>query len=518
LIQEDDSMIELNGNDLSIEQVIRVAYQGEKVRLSKDALDAVESSHSILLDCLQKDVPFYGVNTGYGIFHTKKISKDQLLDLNRNLILSHAVAAGDELDIQIVRAAMLIRANTLAKGFSGIRLSVIQCLLDMLNKEVTPLVCSQGSMGSSGDLCQLAQLALVFTTDKQDLNAQSGYAYYAGKLLSGKDAMQAAHLERMVLEPKEGLALINGATFSAAIGTIVCWYGRQLCDLADAGLAQSMEALLGRKDAFDGRLHAARGLQGQIESAKNVRHALANSEFIDSSIQVQDGYALRCAPQVHGAVRDSLVHAEHILTSEINAATDNPLIFENGDVISGGNFHGEPIALVMDLLGIALAELGAISERRVFRLLDDHLNNGLPLMLISDGKKSGTESGLMIPQYTAASLVMENQHLANSDAVHSLPTSANQEDHNANSLTAARHALMITKNTLRVIAIEMYISAHAMDIRKKQYPDKKMGEGTQVFYEEIRTVVTFQEHDTLWGEEINKLLQHLEIGITNSNL
>ncbi len=507
-------MIELTGNDLSIEQIMQVAYQDEKVRLSKKAVDAVERSHALLLDCLEKDMPFYGINTGYGIFHTKKISKDQLLDLNRNLILSHAVATGDELDVQVVRAAMLIRANTLAKGFSGIRLSAVQCLLDMLNKEVTPLVRAQGSMGSSGDLCQLAQMTLVFTTDKRDLDTESGYAYFAGKLLSGKDAMKAAHLERMILEPKEGLALINGATFSAAIGAISCWYGKQLCNLADVGLAQSMEALLGRKDAFDSRLHAARGLQGQIESARNVWNALTNSEFIDSSVQVQDGYALRCAPQVHGAVRDSLLHVECTLTSEVNAATDNPLIFENGTVISGGNFHGEPIALVMDLLGIALAELGAISERRIFRLLDDHLNNGLPLMLIADGRKSGTESGLMIPQYSAASLVMENRHLANSDAVHSLPTSANQEDHNANSLTAARHALMIARNTLRVLAIELYTSAHAMDIRKKQYPDKKMGRGTAAFYEKMRTVVAFQEHDTLWGEEINKLLQYLEIKIT----
>ena len=511
-------MIELTGDDLSIEQIIRVAYKNEKVSLASLAKDNIDRSHVLLQNCLEKDVPFYGINTGYGIFHTKKISSDQLLDLNRNLILSHAVAAGPEFDGEIVRAAMLIRANTLAKGFSGIRLSVIQCILDMLNKGVAPLVRSQGSMGSSGDLCQLAQMALVFTTDRNDRDIESGLAYFDGELMSGKDAMHAAQLERVILEPKEGLALINGATFSAALGAISCWYGKQLCDLADASLAQSMEALLGRKDAFDGRLHAARGLQGQIECARNIWNALDGSDFINSSDQVQDGYALRCAPQVHGAVRDSILHVQQTLTGEINAATDNPLIFENGDVISGGNFHGEPIALVMDLLGIALAELGAISERRIFRLLDDHLNNGLPLMLIADKEKSGTESGLMIPQYTAAALVMENQHLANSDAVHSLPTSANQEDHNANSLTAARHALLIAKNTLRILAIELYTSAHAMDIRRGQHPHKKMGKGTAAVYAEIRSVVTFKEHDTLWGNEINKLLDELRLKIMDRNL
>ncbi|MHB8807324.1 MAG: HAL/PAL/TAL family ammonia-lyase [Anaerolineaceae bacterium] len=498
-------MIQITGNDLSIEQVIRVAFCKESVVIHENTKAIINESNQRLKENLKKDFPYYGINTGYGIFHSQKISSDHLAELNRNLILSHAVGVGPDLDENIVKAAMLIRANSLAKGFSGVRLILIQTLLDMLNKGVIPQVRSQGSMGSSGDLCQLAQMALVVTNDEQDLVQESGNAWYKGEFMSGKDAMRAAGIQRMILEPKEGLALINGATFSAALGAINCWYVQNLCHFAEGSLALSMEALLARKEAFDARLQAARGMAGQMETAQKVWDEIEGSTFINSSNHVQDGYAIRCAPQVHGAVRDTLEHVIKVITLEINAATDNPLLFENGDVISGGNFHGEPTALAMDFLGIATAELGAIAERRIFRLLDSNLNNGLPLMLIADTEKAGLESGLMIPQYSAASLVMENQHLANSDAVHSLPTSANQEDHNANSLTAARHTWMIAENVLRILAIEMYTAAHAIEIRKKQDPKKELGKGTFKIYTTIRQIVPFLQHDSLWGEEINKL-------------
>ena len=503
-------MLQITGNDLTVEQIIRVAFHDEIVELGTRAKKQVEESNSRLRENLHKDFPFYGINTGYGIFHNKKISHDQLLALNRNLILSHAVGVGTLFDEPTVRAALLIRANTLAKGFSGIRCLVIQTILEMLNKKVTPQVCTQGSMGSSGDLCQLAQVALVLTTDERNLDEESGSACYMGEVMSGKDAMRAAGIERLILQPKEGLALINGATFSAAVGVIACWHARKLNDLADNNLALALEALKGRKEAFDPRLHTARGMEGQIETARFVWDAVEGSQFVNSSTHVQDGYALRCAPQVHGAVKDTLTHAENVLTKEINAATDNPLIFENGDVLSGGNFHGEPIAFVMDFLGIALSELGAIAERRIFRLLDSNLNNGLPIMLIAEQDKLGIESGLMIPQYSAASLVMENQQLANSDAVHSIPTSANQEDHNANSLTAARHTALIVENVLRILTIELYTCAHALDIRMKQEPHKNMAGRTMETYKKVRGIVDFIEHDTLWGEEINKLFVFLK--------
>lgn len=498
-------MIQLTGNDLTIEQVIRVAFCNESVEIDENSKAIIDESNQTLQENLKKDISYYGINTGYGIFHSQKISPAHLAELNRNLILSHAVGIGPDFDNNTIRAAILIRANSLVKGFSGVRLTLIQTLLDMLNKGVIPQVRSQGSMGSSGDLCQLAQLALVITKDEQDLVQESGNAWYKGEFMSGKDAMCAAGIGRMILDPKEGLALINGATFSAALGAINCWYVQSLCHFAEESLALSMEALLARKEAFDARLQAARGMAGQIATAKNVWKKIEGSTFINSSNHIQDGYAIRCAPQVHGAVRDTLEYAIKVITSEINAATDNPLLFENGDVISGGNFHGEPIALVMDFLGIAAAELGAIAERRIFRLLDANLNNGLPLMLIADAKNSGLESGLMIPQYSAASLVMENQHLANSDAVHSLPTSANQEDHNANSLTATRHTWMIAENVLRILTIEMYTAAHAIEIRKKQFPERKLGEGTFSFFTSIRQNAPFLQHDSLWGEEINKV-------------
>ncbi|MGV8024946.1 MAG: histidine ammonia-lyase [Anaerolineaceae bacterium] len=498
-------MIQITGNDLTIEQVIKVAFCKENIMIHENSKEVIDASNQRLQENLKKDFPYYGINTGYGIFHSQKISSDHLAELNRNLILSHAVGAGTDFDESVVRAAMLIRANSLAKGFSGVRLTLIQTLLDMLNKGVIPQVRSQGSMGSSGDLCQLAQMALVVTKDEKDLPQESGNAWYEGKFMSGKDAMHTAGIPRLILEPKEGLALINGATFSAAIGAINCWYVQNLCHLAEESLCLSMEALLARKEAFDARLQTARGMAGQMETTQKVCDEIEGSTFINSSDHVQDGYSIRCAPQVHGAVRDTLEYAVKIISLEINAATDNPLIFENGDVISGGNFHGEPTALVMDFLGIATAELGAIAERRIFRLLDSNLNNGLPLMLIADEKKAGLESGLMIPQYSAASLVLENQHLANSDSAHSLPTSANQEDHNANSLTAARHTWMIAENVLRILAIEMYTAAHAIEIRKKQYPKKELGKGTLSLYTDIRRIVPYLQHDSLWGEEINKL-------------
>ncbi|HAF61598.1 MAG TPA: histidine ammonia-lyase [Anaerolineaceae bacterium] len=503
-------MIEITGQDLSIEEVIQVAFNHEKVNLSKQAAQRVQASQAILQKNLKKDFPLYGINTGYGIFHNQKISTDQLLALNRNLIISHAIAVGELFEETTVRSAMLIRANTLAKGFSGIRVDVIQTLLDMLNENVTPQVRQQGSMGSSGDLCQLAQMALVLTTDDIDLDEQSGAAWFKGKLMSGKAAMHAANIQRIILQPKEGLALINGATFSAALAVISCWMTRKLCLMADSNLALSLEALAGRREAFDPRLHEVRGMNGQIRTAAYVWEMVNGSQMVNSTHHVQDGYAIRCAPQVHGAVWDTLEHAEKIITKEINAATDNPLLFENGDVISGGNFHGEPIAFIMDFLGIALAELGAISERRIFRLLDSNLNNGLPLMLIADKQEAGIESGLMIPQYAAASLVMENQHLANSDAVYSIPTSANQEDHNSNSLNAARHAIAISENVLHILTIEMYTVVHALDIRMQYEPLHKMAEGTHEIYKEIRAVVPFKEHETLWGDEINTLLESLQ--------
>jgi histidine ammonia-lyase len=436
-------MISLDGHTLNIETLIQVSRNHEKMELSPEAIDSIKISQKRLNTIIAKNEPVYGLNTGFGIFADRAITPDERQQLNRNLILSHAVGTGDELPEEIVRAAMLIRANTLSKGYSGIRQELVQTLLEMLNRGVVPVIYSKGSLGSSGDLCQLAQMTLVASRMDHEKEAESGQAYYNGEKMNGRDAMQKAGIERLVLTNKDGLALINGATFSAAILALAAYDGAYLCRLADMAAALSFEALLARTDPLHPQIHKARGLKGQIDAAANIAFMLEGSTFVNSHRHVQDAYSLRCAPQVHGAVRDTLNFVWETVSQEINAATDNPLIVEDGLAISGGNFHGEPIAMGADYLGIALSELAAISERRTFRLMDNHLNYGLPAMLVGDEKKEGLNSGIMMLQYTAASLALENQTLSSPDSVRSLPTSANQEDFNANASNAANHVRQI---------------------------------------------------------------------------
>ncbi|HTX78194.1 MAG TPA: histidine ammonia-lyase [Longilinea sp.] len=507
-------MIEIEGNHLTIEACKKVGREHDHVALSRAGKETIQASQDRLKKILSEDKPVYGINTGFGIFAEKRILAAESSQLSRNLILSHAVGTGAPLASDVVRAAMLVRANTLTKGFSGVREVVVQTLLDMLNKGVTPVVPSQGSLGSSGDLGPLSHMALVLTRGEPDQESDSGLAEYDEQVLSGKAAMEQAGIERILLGPKEGLALNNGATFSAAIASLVVWDSQRLLDLAEASLALSLEALLGCSQAFDPRIHMARNHPGQQIVAASVLKYLEGSTLIDSTPRVQDAYSLRCAPQVHGAARDTLGHTAEVTETEINSATDNPLIFDPGTALSGGNFHGEPIGLVMDFLGIAMAEIGAISERRIFRLIDNKLNGGLPPMLVDKPKAAGLNSGLMMPQYTAASLVLENQTLATPDTVHSLPTSGEQEDHNANAMTAARHAQQIVDNVAHIIAIEFYTAARALDLRLRQNDGYKMGKGTRHVYDQIRAVVPYQPGDAWWGPEIDKaraLLTQMEL-------
>jgi histidine ammonia-lyase len=415
------------------------------------------------------------------------------------------VATGPELPLEVVRAAMLIRANTLAIGFSGVRPRLVETLLGMLNLGVTPLVPSQGSLGSSGDLAPLSHMGLVFTTDGEDREDQSGWADYRGQRLSGKAAMQAAGLERLILGPKEGLGINNGATFSAAVAALAVHDAAHLMQVAEVSLSMSLEAMLGVSAAFDPRLQAVRRHPGQERVARRVRQLTRGSSLLDAAGRVQDAYSLRCAPQVQGAARDALAHVRLVIEREINAATDNPLLFSPGEALSGGNFHGEPVGLAMDFLSIAMAEVGAISERRTFRLTDGKLNAGLPAMLVDSPEDAGLNSGMMMPQYTAASLVLENQTLANPDSVHSLPTSAEQEDHNANSMTAARHTRQVIENTAHILAIEVYCAARALDLRFRQSPGARMGAGVAAAYQFIRQLVPYHPGDTWWGPEIEQV-------------
>lgn len=497
--------MQIDGNHLTIEQVVAVARNGEYVELSQNAKDLMNRSYNWLQEILISPKPVYGINTGFGIFSDQSISPENSIKLSRNLILSHAVATGENLPEEIVRASMLIRANTLASGYSGVHTQVVETLLAMLNKGVSPIVPSQGSLGSSGDLALLSHLALVFTSDEKDIDEESGYAYFEGKLTSGKDAMASAGIPRLILGPKEGLAINNGATFSAAIAALAVADAAHLLDLAEVSLAMSLEAMLGVSAAFDSRLHIARNHPGQIAVAEKVRWLTKGSSLIDSAGKIQDAYSLRCAPQVQGAGRDTLDYVKSVILREINAATDNPLLFSSGEAISGGNFHGEPVGLVMDFLSIAMAEIGAISERRTFRLTDGKLNAGLPPMLVDSIEAAGLNSGMMMPQYTAASLVLENQTLANPDSVHSLPTSAEQEDHNANSMTAARNTRQIIMNTAHIIAIEIYCAARGLDLRMRQSPHAKMGNGVGDAYRKIRENIPYTAGDAWWGPEIERV-------------
>jgi len=498
-------MLWIDGNSLTIQDVREVAYHGKKVSLTEGARQAILTSHDRMLKIINSGKPVYGINTGFGVFANKTISLQDSKRLNRNLILSHAVGTGKNLPLEIVRAAMLIRANALAKGFSGIQLDIIETLIEMLNRYITPIVYEKGSLGSSGDLCMLAQVAMVLSRDEADNEKDCGQAVLSGEILPGHIAMRKASLKRQVLVHKDGLAFINGATFSAALLTMCVSEMRFLCALADVAVSLSLEAMLGRSDAFHPDLHKARGLKGQMESASLIFQNIAGSSMVDSYGHVQDAYSLRCAPQVHGGVRDTLRFAEDVVQREINAATDNPLITGDEEVISGGNFHGEPLGMVADYLTIALSELAAISERRIFRMLDSTLSHGLAQMLVDGKEAEGLNSGIMMLQYTAAALVLENQTLASPDSIRSLPTSANQEDHNANAYLATFHAWQVIENVRKVLTIEIYSACRGIEQRLLNNPKYRLGNNTSRFFNLIREQCPYRAEDMVWMEEIDRL-------------
>jgi len=498
-------MVKLTGNTLTIEDLIKVAYGFEEVSLTSESIEAIKKSRDEIVNISRSDDAIYGVNTGFGVFADQRISQDQSIQLNRNLIYSHAVATGDPLPIPIVRAAMVIRANALAKGVSGIEYEIVETMIGMLNKGVTPFVSSKGSLGSSGDLCLLAQIGLILIEDEKMDESKSGRAFYQGEEMSGLKALRLAGLKQHSFSFKDGLALINGATFSAAISALAVHEARIMVTIADLTTGLSLEALRGISAAFHPQIHALRNMVGQQESANIIRTMIEGSELIDSCNLVQDAYSIRCAPQVHGSIRDTIAHVEKIITAELNAATDNPLMVADDLIISGGNFHGEPIGLVSDFLAIALSELGAISERRTFRLMDHKLNNGLPGMLVDPGVHAGLNSGVMILQYTAAALVLQNQTLAVPDSVRSLPTSANQEDHNANSYNSAINLWMIVENTWKVIAIELYCAVRAIHIRKIMKPDLHLGTRTGRIHQFMSETFPYHPDDAQWRDDMERM-------------
>ena len=506
-------MLKIDGESLTLEGVWAVAVCGEKVELAEQARARMVQAHASLVEMARLDRPIYGISTGLGGLVDQRISSKESEQLSRNLVLSHAMGSGASLANEVVRAAMLVRANSLAKGYSGVRPELVTLILEMLNRGVAPLVPAQGSLGSSGDLIPLAHVALVLSRGEEENEEESGQALYQGQLLSGQRAMEAAGLQRLVLGPKEGLALCNGASFSAAIGALVCKRAARICTLSDLALAMSLEAMRGNPQALDARIHQARPHEGQGNVAASVRRYLQGSELADASGRLQDAYSLRCAPQIQGPLRDVLAFTEGTLQVEVNSATDNPLVVGEEEALSGGNFHGQPIGLALDYLKIALTVVASVSERRIARMLDAHTSGGLPPMLIDSGEEPGLNSGLMMAQYEVASLCLENQGLAAPDSVRSLPTSAGQEDLNANAMTAARHAAEVAENCEHVLATELYLACRGIDLRLRELPGAKMGAGTEEAYRRMRSVIPYHAGEKLWGQEVQKAREAVAEGL-----
>lgn len=483
----------VDGESLTIEDVVQVARHKEPVTLHDSAVPLIKSSRSVVETAIKEGDIIYGVNTGFGDLADVSINKEDLARLQVNLIRSHSVGVGPPFSQEVVRGMMLLRANALAKGYSGVRLEVIETLIEMLNKDVVPVVPQKGSVGSSGDLAPLAHMALVLIGE--------GEAYYTGKILSGKEALRKAGIKPLVLQAKEGVALINGTQPMSAVGSLAIYDALKLIHDATIASAMSLEALRGTRTATDERIHAARPHEGQTDVAAAQRKILLDSEINQSHAdcgKVQDAYSLRCIPQVLGASLDAIRFAYSVLETEINAATDNPLVFgEDGVVISGGNFHGQPVALVMDFLGIAIAEIANISERRVNRLVNPNLSE-LPAFLTTEG---GLESGMMIAQYTAAALVSENKILAHPASVDSIPTSADQEDHVSMGTIAARKATNILENAQNVVAIEYMCACQCIDYLAPLKPSEPLGEA----YRTIRSTVSQLEDDRPLSPDIAKI-------------
>lgn len=474
--------IVLTGNDLTLEQVVEVARQGVEIELSEGAVQAVNQSRKIIDDIVESKKVTYGVNTGFGSLVKVSIPQDETRQLQENLIRAHSCGYGDPLGSDEVRAVMLIRINSLLKGYSGIRLSTIETLMAMLNKGVIPYIPEKGSLGASGDLAPLAHMVLPMLG--------LGKAYYQGELMEGRQAMEKAGIPVIYLEAKEGLALINGTTVLTAVGALATYDGIELLKLSDIAGALSLEVHNGIQNAFDEDLHIIRPQSGQLATAKNIRHLIAGSTLTTqaNADRVQDPYTLRCIPQIHGASKDTIAYVKEKVEIEINSVTDNPIVTRSGAVISGGNFHGEPMAQPFDFLGIGISEIGNVSERRVERLVNSSLS-GLPSFLV---KHPGVNSGFMITQYAAASLASENKILAHPASVDSIPSCENQEDFVSMGTTAARKARDIMKNSRRIVATEIMAACQALDFIQDR---GHMGKGTQVAYKEFRKHVSFIEND-----------------------
>jgi histidine ammonia-lyase len=488
------------GEHLTLADVVTVARERAAVALSPHARTRVERSRAVVERLAGEGRAIYGISTGVGELAGVHISPEQTAQLQINIVRSHSAGVGEALPDEVVRAMMLLRAHALALGYSGIRLQTLDLLIQMLNQAIHPVVPSQGSVGASGDLAPLAHLALAMIGESS--------ATVNGHRLSSREALAKVRLSPVVLGAKEGMALINGTQAMTALGTLAVVDAQRLADTTDVAAAMTFEALRGLPEAFDALLHQVRPHPGQRASAENLRRLITGSEILQQAPprpKVQDAYSLRCIPQVHGASRDAIAYARRVIEIEINSATDNPLIFPDDDrVISGGNFHGQPVALALDLLAIAVSELANIAERRIERLVNPHLS-GLPAFLTND---SGLHSGLMLAQYTAAALVSENKVLSHPASVDSIPTSANQEDHVSMGAIAARKAARVLAHAQQVIGIELICAAQALDFHGPLRP----GKGTGRAYDAVRQSILPLKADRVLADDLAKGLDLVRDG------
>jgi histidine ammonia-lyase len=499
--------LHINGNDLTLEAVREVAAEKRPVLLSPDAREAVDLARAVVEEIVASNKVAYAITTGVGKLSDVRIVGEQIRELQINLVRSHAAGVGEPLSVTETRAMMLLRANSLAKGYSGVRGVLIDTLCEMLNRGVTPFVPSQGSVGASGDLAPLAHLALALIGEGECFDA-------AGARIASPDALKRAQIKPLVLEAKESISLINGTQGMLAVGTLSLLAAETLVDSADVLGGLCCDALKGTDTAFDERIHKARPHSGQMKTAANLRRMLEGSQIRESHREcgrVQDAYSLRCIPQVHGAVRDTLTHCRKVFETEANSAVDNPLVFITnarnfeGDVISGGNFHGEPLAFALDFLGIALSALAGISERRIERLVNPALSEGLPPFL---AQGAGLNSGFMMPQVTAAALVSENKVLAHPASVDSITTSGNKEDYVSMGMTAAIKLKRIVENTRNVLAIEAMAVAQAIDFLAPLKTSKR----GQAAHAAIRSVCPTMEKDRVMYKDLARLAELIASG------
>jgi histidine ammonia-lyase len=490
--------IVLDGETLTIKDVVAVARQDAPVTLSEASKRKVTESRAVLERLVKDKKRIYGVTTGFGALGNITIPPEDLKQLQVNLIRSHASGVGNPLSKDATRALMLLRANTLAKGFSGIRLETVETLVQMINRGVHPIIPEKGSVGASGDLAPLSHMVLVMMGE--------GEAEYHGVVMRGGVAMTKAGVPPVTLDVKEGVALNNGTQMMTALAALAVYDAETLLRTAEVTAALSLEALRGIRDAFDSRIHGVRPHKGQTETARNIRALVADSQLVKSSDDStnankypQDPYSLRCIPQVLGSTRDTIEHVKGIITVEINAATDNPLIFpQNGRCLSGGNFHGQPIAAAMDYLAVALTTIGNFSERRTARIIDEDLSRGLPPFLIPKTAGKGLQNGFMTLQYTAAALASENKTLAHPASVDSIPTSANFEDFVSMGPIAARKATEILRNTEVIVAVELLCAAQGADIRGPN----QLGKGTRSAYDIVREGVPPLDEDRTLSNDL----------------